>query len=462
MYPLGKYLRFTTILLALVVILLELFNHPALWQPIAVILTVALAISLRFSKRFSGYQFTAWIIAVVTAAMIYPAQFLHVGDFDMRNKWVMLIAIQMVMFGMGTQMSLKDFAGVAKAPRGVFVGIFCHFTVMPLVGLTLTKIFGFPPEIAAGVILIGSCSSGLASNVMAYIAKSNLALSVAVTAITTMIAPLMTPLWMKLLAGTMVELSFFKMMVEIIKIVLVPIGAALIHDYLKISENKMKPHLDLVSLADRAPSSHPSPPVEEKVRAGRMRGSPADKFGRIIVRAIAAFAAAWLAFLIFGGWEFLQAHFADDALTAIALGGFLLSAFVIGTVYHALATRQAWLDKFMPTMAIVGILYVTAMTTASGRDNLLKVGALLFLASVLHNTAGYFFGYFLSRAAGLDKNSARSIAFEVGLQNGGMASGLASAMGKLGTVGLAAAIFIPWMNISGSVLANYWSKRPVR
>ena len=392
------------------------------WQPIAVVLTVGFAISLRFSKRFRGYQFTAWIVAVVTAAMIYPAQFLHVGDFDMRNKWVMLIAIQLVMFGMGTQMSLRDFAGVAKAPRGVFVGIFCHFTVMPLVGFSLVKIFNFPPEIAAGVILIGSCSSGLASNVMAYMAKSNLALSVTVTAVTTMIAPLMTPLWMKLLAGTMVEVSFFKLMVEIIKIVLVPIGAALLHDYLK----------------------HASPR------------------GQKIVYAITAFAAAWMLFLIFGGWKFLQAHFADDALTAIALGGFLLSAFVIGTMYHALATRQPWLDKFMPTMAIVGILYVTAMTTASGRDNLLKVGALLFLASMLHNLAGYFFGYFLSRGAGLDKNSARSIAFEVGLQNGGMASGLASAMGKLGTVGLAAAIFIPWMNISGSVLANYWSKRPVK
>jgi BASS family bile acid:Na+ symporter len=392
------------------------------WQPAIVILLVAFAISLRFSRNFRGYQFTAWIVAVVTAAMIYPEQFLHVGDFDMRNKWVMLIAIQMVMFGMGTQMSLRDFAGVAKSPRGVFVGIFCHFTVMPLVGFSLVKIFNFPPEIAAGVILIGSCSSGLASNVMAYMAKSNLALSVTVTAVTTMIAPIMTPLWMKLLAGTLVEVSFFKMMVEIIKIVLVPIGAALLHDYLK----------------------HASPR------------------GRKIVYAIAAFAAAWLAFLIFGGWEFLKTHFMDDALTAIALGGFLLSAFIIGTVYHALAKRQAWLDGVMPTLAIVGILYVTAMTTASGRDNLLKVGALLFLASALHNTAGYFFGYYLSRASGLDKNSARSIAFEVGLQNGGMASGLASAMGKLGTVGLAAAIFIPWMNLSGSVLANYWRKRPVK
>jgi len=387
-----------------------------------VVLTVAFAISLRFTKDFRGYQFTAWIIAVVTAAMFYPAQFLHVGSFDMKNKWVMLIAIQMVMFGMGTQMSLHDFAGVAKSPRGVFVGIFCHFSVMPLVGLALTKIFHFEPEIAAGIILIGSCSSGLASNVMAYIAKSNLALSVTVTAVTTMIAPIMTPLWMKLLAGTMVQVSFFAMMVDIIKIVLVPIGAALLHDYLK----------------------HASPR------------------GKIIVLAITAFAVAWLAFLIFGGWELLTNHFAGNELTTLSLFGFLLSAFVIGTAYHTLASRAGWLDRFMPTFAIIGILYVTAMTTASGRDNLLKVGALLFVAAMLHNLAGYFFGYFLSRGAGLDKNSARSIAFEVGLQNGGMASGLASAMGKLGTVGLAAAIFIPWMNISGSMLANYWGKRPVK
>lgn len=393
----------------------------AFWQFAVVFLLVAFAIGLRFSKAFRGYQFTAWIVAVVAAGMIFPAQILHVGNFDMRNKWVMLIAIQLVMFGMGTHMSLKDFAGVVKSPRGVFIGIVCHFSVMPLVGLALTKIFGFPPEIAAGVILIGSCSSGLASNVMAFIAKSNLALSVTVTAITTMIAPLMTPLWMKLLAGTMVEVSFFKMMVEIIKIVLVPIGAALLHDYLKYASPR----------------------------------------GRRIFFGIAGFATAWMIFLVFGGWKLLQAHFTDGALTAIALAGFLLSAFVIGAVYHALAKRISGLDGVMPTMAIVGILYVTAMTTASGRDNLLKVGALLFFASALHNTAGFFFGYYLSRAAGLDKISARSIAFEVGLQNGGMASGLASAMGKLGTVGLAAAIFIPWMNISGSILANYWSKRPV-
>jgi BASS family bile acid:Na+ symporter len=129
-------------------------------------------------------------------------------------------------------------------------------------------------------------------------------------------------------------------------------------------------------------------------------------------------------------------------------------------VYHGLATRWPQIDRLMPVASMAGIVYFTTVTTAAGRDNLLQVGALLFLASALHNAAGYSFGYWLSRGAGLDKNSARSVAFEVGLQNGGMASGLAGAMGKLATVGLAAAIFSPWMNISGSILANYWKRRP--
>lgn len=106
-----------------------------------------------------------------------------------------------------------------------------------------------------------------------------------------------------------------------------------------------------------------------------------------------------------------------------------------------------------------GIIYFTTVTTAAGRENLLKVGVLLFIASVIHNAAGYFFGYWLSRLFGMDINSSRTIAFEVGLQNGGMASGIAGSMGKLGTVGLAAAVFSPWMNISGSILANYWRKK---
>jgi BASS family bile acid:Na+ symporter len=392
------------------------------WQPALVVLVVAFAVSLRYSKRLCGYQFTAWIIAAVTAAMIYPANILHVGGVDWRNKWLLLIIVQLVMFGMGTQMSLKDFAGVAKSPRGVFVGIVCHFTVMPLVGFALIKTFHFEPEIAAGIILIGSCSSGLASNVMAYIAKSNLALSVTVTAVTTMVAPLMTPLWMKLLAGQLVEIKFLNMMVEIIKIVLVPVGAALLHDYLK----------------------------------------QASLQGRNFLNATAIFGITWLAFLALGGWVWIKNQVSADAALCIALFGFILSAITAGVFFHWLTHRIKRLESWMPKLSMFGIIYFTLVTTASGRDNLVQIGGLLFIAAAIHNAAGYSFGYWLSRAAGLDKNSARSVAFEVGLQNGGMASGIAGAMGKLGTMGLAAAIFSPWMNVTGSILANYWHKRPVR
>ena len=151
-------------------------GNSVVWQPAAVIASVGLAFGLGAVPALKGYQFTGWIIAAVTCAMIYPTAFLKWGDFDLRSKWLILLVVQTVMFGMGTQMSLKDFAGVARSPRGVLVGIVCHFSVMPLVGLALTKVFQFPNEIAAGVILIGSCSSGLASNVMAYLARANLAL----------------------------------------------------------------------------------------------------------------------------------------------------------------------------------------------------------------------------------------------------------------------------------------------
>jgi BASS family bile acid:Na+ symporter len=422
MYSAAKYELGILGLLLAVVTPAWLMDKPAIWQPALVILTIGLAIALRFNSKLRGYQFTAWIIAAVTAAMIYPANILHVGGVDMRDKWLILVIVQLVMFGMGTQMSLKDFAGVAKSPRGVFVGIVCHFSVMPLVGFALIKIFRFEPEIAAGVILIGSCSSGLASNVMAYIAKSNLALSVTVTAVTTMLAPIMTPLWMKLLAGQLIEIKFLNMMIEIIKIVLVPIGAALLHDYLK--------HASLR--------------------------------GRRIVLGVAAFGAAWLTVIAFGGWVWIKAHASADGAMGVGLFGFLLAAVVAGVAFHWLAMRVRPLEGWMPRFSMFGIIYFTLVTTAAGRDNLLKIGLLLFLAAAIHNLAGYVFGYWLSRAGGLDKNSARAVAFEVGLQNGGMASGVAGAMGLLGTMGLAAAIFSPWMNISGSVLANYWRKRPVK
>ena len=408
--------------LALLVVLAGwLLNKPFLWQPAALCVPLGLALGLGCLPSLKGYQYTAWIITAVVAGMVYPQAFLRWGSVDLRNKWLILVVVQMVMFGMGIQMSLRDFSGLAQTGKGVLVGLLCHFSVMPLTGLLLTRVFHFDPEIAAGIILIGSCSSGLASNVMVYLARANLVLSVTVTAMATLAAPFLTPLLMKLLAGTLINIRFLDMMMEIIKIVIVPIGAALLHDYLKSASAR----------------------------------------GRHIVNVLALVSVAWLGAMLAGGWTFFEQHLPPEGQQSLVTLNFFGGALVAGILYHRLTRRCRSLDGFMPYLSMAGIVYFTTVTTAAGRDNLLRVGGILFLASVLHNAAGYFFGYWLSRAFRLDKNSARTVAFEVGLQNGGMASGLAGSMGKLGTVGLAAAVFSPWMNISGSILANYWRKRPV-
>lgn len=392
----------------------------AVWQPAAVAFCLFGTIGIGAVPAVANYQYTAWIITAVVAAMVYPGAFLKWGTFDLRNKWLILGVVQMVMFGMGIQMSLRDFTGLGSTGKGVLIGLACHFTVMPLMGLLLTKIFNFEPEIAAGIILIGSCSSGLASNVMVYLARANLVLSVTVTAMATLAAPFLTPVLMKLLAGTLIQIKFINMMMEIIKIVLVPIGAALLHDYLK-------------------------------------RALPAQQR---MVYIIAAACVIYLAALPLGLYKVYEANFSEAALLSAEVFGFMVGAFLVGAVYHQLYRSSPKVDAYIPYLSMFGIVYFTAVTTAAGRENLLNVGLLLFMASVIHNGAGYFFGYWLSRIFGLDKNSARTVAFEVGLQNGGMASGLAGTMGKLATVGLAAAVFSPWMNISGSILANYWRKRP--
>ncbi len=413
-----KYFLYASGLFAVAIIAGIALQQPALYKTSAMATAVGLAIGLGAVPSLKGYQYTAWIISAVVAGMIFPEAFKSWGTVNLRDKTLILVIIQLVMFGMGTHMSLKDFSGIASTGKGVLVGLFCHFSIMPLMGLLLTKVFHFEPEIAAGIILIGSCSSGLASNVMVYLAKANLVLSVIVTAMATLVAPLLTPLLMKTLAGTLIEIKFIDMMMEIIKIVLVPIGAALLHDFLK----------------------------------------RASATGKRNVNVLAAISIIWIVIVV----VFLQKSIGDPALLqSINLSAFFAGAVVAGLLYHLLYIQFPKLDSMMPLISMFGIIYFTTVTTAAGRENLMKVGVLLFIASVIHNAAGYFFGYWLSRLFGLDVNSSRTIAFEVGLQNGGMASGIAGSMGKLGTVGLAAAVFSPWMNISGSILANYWRRNPV-
>ncbi|MCH5597843.1 bile acid:sodium symporter family protein [Niabella ginsengisoli] len=244
MQKLYRFSLWTCGITTVVLVVSLLTNQDWLSKPFAVLTAVTLALGLGAVTSLKGYQYTAWIIVAVVAGMIYPQAFMNWGTVNLRDKTLILVIIQLVMFGMGTHMSLKDFQGLATTGKGVAIGLLCHFSIMPLMGLLLITIFKFEPEIAAGIILIGSCSSGLASNVMVYLAKANLVLSVIVTAMATLVAPFLTPLLMKTFAGTLIEVKFIDMMIEIIKIVIVPIGAALLHDYLKrastSSRNKVR------------------------------------------------------------------------------------------------------------------------------------------------------------------------------------------------------------------------------
>jgi BASS family bile acid:Na+ symporter len=404
---------------ALILVVSLLFDMNSLTSAMAVFAAVAITFGLGSIKSLKNYRYTAWIIVAIICGMLYPSAFLQWGNFDLRDKWVILIVVQVVMFGMGTQMSFRDFKNIKTMGKGVLVGIICQFSIMPLVGFSLTRIFHFEPEIAAGIILIGSCSSGLASNVMVYLARANLTLSVTLTAVATLLAPLMTPLLMKLLAGTYVEVKFLDMCLQIIKIVIVPIGAAMLVDLFK---------------------------SDSKVWKAR-------------VNALFVVFVVWFIALIFGFWSVLDQHFSEGILTTIELTSFLGGAVVVGKLYYHATVYSKKIQQFMPKLSMFGIVYFTLVTTAASRENILAVGLLMLLVSILHNSLGYTFGYWISRALGLDKDSCRTVALEVGLQNGGMASGLAGVMGKLATLGLAPAVFSPWMNISGSVLGNYWRKK---
>jgi len=317
---------------------------------------LASALGFRGFKLYRGFSYPLMIFGAVTVALTYPQYFVEINGFPLGKLITPLI--QVIMFGMGTAISVDDFIGVAKMPKGVLIGTLGQFMIMPMMGFTLANVFSFPPEISAGIVLIGCSPAGLASNVMSYLAKANLALSVTLTTITTLLAPVVTPFLMSLLAGEFIEVDTFKMMWDIIKMVIVPIGAGL-------------------------------------------------AFNRI-----------------FKG-------------------------------------KAKWLHDAMPYLSMGGIALIIVVITGAGRNSLLEIGALLIVSSLIHNVSGYFLGYWTARLVRMPERDCRTVAIEVGMQNGGLASGIALAMGKMATVGLAPAVFSPLMNITGSLLASWWHNKPV-
>jgi BASS family bile acid:Na+ symporter len=189
-----------------------------------------LAICFQSSPHWSVLSYSLWVLAFVAQAMVRPEWFSN-WPYLASDRYIVLL-IQVIMFGMGTTLSLADFGRVLLMPKAIAMGMMLQFTVMPVTGWVLANTFGFPPEIAAGVILIGACPGGVASNVITYLARADVALSVTMTACSTLVSPIMTPLAMSLLAGSTVDVSFAKMMWSILEITIAPVVLGLVVSYL--------------------------------------------------------------------------------------------------------------------------------------------------------------------------------------------------------------------------------------
>jgi len=314
----------------------------------------SLTVALSRSARFAQLTFTAAVTTCVAAALLYPHLFLTVGSYKLTGLIVPLI--QIIMFGMGTTLGLADFARVLAMPWGVLVGTVLQFGVMPCAGFLLARAFGFDGEVAAGIVLVGAAPGGVASNVMTYLAGGNVALSVTMTAVSTLLSPVFTPLAMQGLAGRFVPVDAWAMMVSIIQMIILPI--------------------------------------------------------------------------------------------------------IAGLALNRLLRDQRWMPRVLPIVSMTAICAIITIITANSRDQLIAVAGALIGVVICHNVIGFTLGYWGARLCRLSEADSRTASIEVGLQNAGMASGLAISVLHSTDAGLAAAIFGPWMNAAGSVLASYWRQRP--
>ena len=257
-----------------------------------------------------------------------------------------------VMFGMGMTLKLSDFKVVFTKPKAVITGILSQFIIMPLLAFLLVKIFNLDPARAVGVILVGSCPGGTSSNVMTYLAKGDVALSVGMTACTTILAPVVTPALVLLLGGATINVSYVSMLMSIVQVVLVP----------------------------------------------------------------------------------------------IVLG------FVINHFFEKFAQACA---KVLPLISVIAICLIIMAVVAANAAKIMTVGWLIVVVVMLHNLCGYALGYGVGKVLGLSRDQMRTLSIEVGMQNSGLATSLATV--HFATMPLAAVpgtVFSVWHNISGAIYAN--------
>ncbi len=175
---------------------------------------------IQLSRLVSRF-FALWVLMFAAIAFVWPTGFLWVGPYI---PWF----LGLIMFGMGATLSLGDFKHIVRHPKSVIVGVFAQFLIMPLVAYVLVKAFQLPPDIAIGVILVGACPGGTASNVITYLARGNTALSVACTSVATLLAPILTPAIVYFLASEWIEVSASAMVVSVLQMVLLPVALGVI------------------------------------------------------------------------------------------------------------------------------------------------------------------------------------------------------------------------------------------
>ena len=296
---------------------------------------------------FAGKYMAIIALAVAIVALVFPGPV----STAVKTSYVNIL-LGIVMFGMGMTLKLSDFKVVFTKPKAVIVGILSQFVIMPVLAFVLAFVFQLPAELAVGVILVGSCPGGTSSNVMTYLAKGDVALSVGMTACTTIMAPIVTPLLVLLFAGQTVDVDVLEMFLSIVQVVLVPIAA-----------------------------------------------------------------------------------------------GFLINYF-----FEKVAAACA---SVLPLVSVVGISLIIMAVVAANQAKLLTVGPLIILVVMLHNVLGYALGYLVGRVLRLTKEQMRTLSIEVGMQNSGLASSLATVhFASMPLAAVPGAVFSVWHNISGAVYAN--------
>ncbi len=186
--------------------------------------------------------FPIWAVLLSVLAYFSPTTFTGI------SPWISQL-LMLIMFAMGVTLNIGDFKRVLSRPAPVAAGIGIHYLVMPLAAWALAMAFNMPPDLSAGMVLVGSVASGTASNVMIYLAKGDVALSVTISAVSTLVGVFATPLLTRLYVDASISVDIVGMLLSILQIVVIPIGLGLvIHHLFRPLVHKVEPYLPALSM----------------------------------------------------------------------------------------------------------------------------------------------------------------------------------------------------------------------